>query len=116
MRGQGTEFDSFREYVAGDDVRAIDWRATARAADVLVRTWRPERNRHMLMLLDTGRVSAGRVGTGGADGTRLDASIEAALLLGGLAAAAAIRSICSPSTVRCARRCAASAADGCNRS
>ncbi|MBF6223721.1 DUF58 domain-containing protein [Nocardia abscessus] len=84
LRGQGTEFDSFREYVAGDDVRAIDWRATARATDVLVRTWRPERNRHMLMLLDTGRVSAGRVG----DGTRLDASIEAALLLGGLAAAA----------------------------
>ncbi|WP_433757918.1 DUF58 domain-containing protein [Nocardia sp. CA-135398] len=84
MRGQGTEFDSFREYVAGDDVRAIDWRATARATDVLVRTWRPERNRHMLMVLDTGRISAGRVGTG----TRLDASIEAALLLGGLAAAA----------------------------
>ncbi|WP_280495716.1 DUF58 domain-containing protein [Nocardia asiatica] len=84
LRGQGTEFDSFREYVAGDDVRAIDWRATARATDVLVRTWRPERNRHMLMLLDIGRVSAGRVG----EGTRLDASIEAALLLGGLAAAA----------------------------
>ncbi|WP_433681720.1 DUF58 domain-containing protein [Nocardia sp. CA-119907] len=84
LRGQGTEFDSFREYVAGDDVRAIDWRATARAADVLVRTWRPERNRHMLMVLDTGRISAGRVGAG----TRLDASIEAALLLGGLAAAA----------------------------
>ncbi|MFG1790799.1 DUF58 domain-containing protein [Nocardia sp. NPDC049149] len=84
LRGQGAEFDSFREYVAGDDVRAIDWRATARATDVLVRTWRPERHRHMLMLLDTGRISAGRVG----DGTRLDASIEAALLLGGLAAAA----------------------------
>ncbi|MFC6011687.1 DUF58 domain-containing protein [Nocardia lasii] len=83
-RGQGTEFDSFREYVAGDDVRSIDWRATARAADVLVRTWRPERNRHMLMVLDTGRASAGRVG----EGTRLDGSIEAALLLGGLAAAA----------------------------
>ncbi|PXX62983.1 uncharacterized protein (DUF58 family) [Nocardia tenerifensis] len=84
LRGQGNEFDSFREYVAGDDVRGIDWRATARATDVLVRTWRPERHRHMLMLLDTGRISAGRVG----DGTRLDASIEAALLLGGLAAAA----------------------------
>ncbi|MBL1073270.1 DUF58 domain-containing protein [Nocardia sp. 2] len=83
IRGQGTEFDSFREYVAGDDVRTIDWRATARASDVLVRTWRPERNRHVVMLLDTGRVSAGRVG----DGTRLDATIEAALLLGGLAAA-----------------------------
>lgn len=84
LRGQGTEFDSFREYVTGDDVRAIDWRATARATDVLVRTWRPERNRHMLMLLDTGRISAGRVGAE----TRLDAAIEAALLLGGLAAAA----------------------------
>ncbi|MFI5778482.1 DUF58 domain-containing protein [Nocardia sp. NPDC051570] len=83
-RGQGSEFDSFREYVAGDDVRAIDWRATARATDVLVRTWRPERNRHVLMLLDTGRTAAARIG----EGTRLDVAIEAALLLGGLAAAA----------------------------
>ncbi|MBF6173556.1 DUF58 domain-containing protein [Nocardia blacklockiae] len=83
-RGQGSEFDSFREYVAGDDVRAIDWRATARAADVLVRTWRPERHRRLLLVLDTGRLGAGRIG----DGTRLDVSIEAALLLGGLAAAA----------------------------
>ncbi|MEV6770910.1 DUF58 domain-containing protein [Nocardia sp. NPDC051030] len=95
IRGQGTEFDSFREYVAGDDVRTIDWRATARANDVLVRTWRPERNRHVVMLLDTGRVSAGRIASKGwvsskdrgGDGTRLDAAIEAALLLGGLAAA-----------------------------
>ena len=31
VRGQGTEFDSLREYVDGDDVRSIDWRATARA-------------------------------------------------------------------------------------
>lgn len=83
QRGAGTEFDSFREYVPGDDVRAIDWRATARAADVLVRTWRPERNRHVLMLLDTGRIAAARIG----DGTRLDSAIEAALLLGSLAAA-----------------------------
>ncbi|WP_280397294.1 DUF58 domain-containing protein [Nocardia carnea] len=83
LRGQGTEFDSFREYVPGDDIRTIDWRATARATDVLVRTWRPERNRQLLMLLDTGRSSAARVGAG----TRLDSAIEAALLLGSLAAA-----------------------------
>ncbi|WP_328389724.1 DUF58 domain-containing protein [Nocardia sp. NBC_00416] len=83
LRGQGTEFDSFREYVPGDDVRTIDWRATARATDVLVRTWRPERNRQLLMLLDTGRGSAARVG----EGTRLESAIEAALLLGSLAAA-----------------------------
>ena len=33
IRGQGTEFDSIREYVRGDDVRSIDWRATARHVD-----------------------------------------------------------------------------------
>ncbi|GIH72915.1 DUF58 domain-containing protein [Sphaerimonospora thailandensis] len=62
VRGQGTEFDSLREYVVGDDVRSIDWRATARRADVVVRTWRPERDRRVLIVLDTGRTSAGRVG------------------------------------------------------
>lgn len=83
-RGQGTEFDSLREYVGGDDVRSIDWRATARRADVMVRTWRPERDRRVLMVLDTGRTSAGRVG----DEPRLDACLDAALLLGALASRA----------------------------
>ena len=59
VRGAGTEFDSLREYVVGD-VRSIDWRATARAGGVVVRTWRPERDRHVLIVLDTGRTSAGR--------------------------------------------------------
>ncbi|SHK05026.1 Uncharacterized conserved protein, DUF58 family, contains vWF domain [Pseudonocardia thermophila] len=84
VRGQGTEFDSLREYVIGDDVRSIDWRATARAADVVVRTWRPERDRQVLIVLDTGRTSAGRVG----DAPRLDTAMDAALLLGALAARA----------------------------
>lgn len=93
IRGQGTEFDSLREYVVGDDVRSIDWRATARRADVVVRTWRPERDRRVLIVLDTGRTSAGRVGvdptlldTGG--WPRLDWSMDAALLLAALAARA----------------------------
>ena len=54
IRGQGTEFDSLREYVTGDDVRSIDWRATARRGDVVVRTWRPERDRQVVLVLDTG--------------------------------------------------------------
>jgi uncharacterized protein (DUF58 family) len=87
IRGQGTEFDSLREYVIGDDVRSIDWRATARAADVMVRTWRPERDRRVLLVLDTGRTSAARIG----DGTRLDASMDAAFLLGALAGKAGDR-------------------------
>ncbi|MGC5013304.1 DUF58 domain-containing protein [Streptosporangium sp. DT93] len=108
VRGQGTEFDSLREYVAGDDVRSIDWRATARRNDVVVRTWRPERDRRVLIVLDTGRTSAGRVGiapvptadvavsrTGRAGEPRvvpgwprLDWSMDAALLLAALASRA----------------------------
>lgn len=87
VRGQGTEFDSLREYVGGDDVRSIDWRATARSSDVMVRTWRPERDRRVLLVLDTGRTSAARIG----DGTRLDASMDAAFLLGALAGKAGDR-------------------------
>ncbi|MFG1887441.1 DUF58 domain-containing protein [Micromonospora sp. NPDC049051] len=86
-RGQGTEFDTLREYVVGDDVRSIDWRASARRADVLVRTWRPERDRRLLCVLDTGRTSAVRVG----DEPRLDTAIDAALLLTALAARAGDR-------------------------
>ncbi|MGW4348732.1 DUF58 domain-containing protein [Streptomyces sp. NPDC004690] len=86
-RGEGTEFDSLREYVPGDDTRSIDWRATARQTTVAVRTWRPERDRHILLVLDTGRTSAGRVG----DAPRLDAAMDAALLLAALAARAGDR-------------------------
>ncbi len=81
VRGQGTEFDSLREYVRGDDVRSIDWRATARSSTTMLRTWRPERDRHVVIVIDTGRTAAARVG----DGVRLDAAMEAALLLAALA-------------------------------
>ena len=81
VRGQGTEFDSLREYVRGDDVRSIDWLATARAGTTMLRTWRPERDRHVVIIIDTGRTAAARVG----DGTRVDAALEASLLLAALA-------------------------------
>ena len=87
VRGAGTEFDSLREYVIGDDVRSIDWRATARRQEVVVRTWRPERDRRVLIVIDSGRTAAARIG----DATRLDAAIEAALLLAALASKAGDR-------------------------
>lgn len=127
LRGAGTEFDSLRDYVRGDDVRSIDWRATARRQDaagqhLVVRTWRPERDRRVILCLDASRTSAARVetvaagsgtaaaGTVGSDTDqppdqppdqvtaekaaaepRLDAGIEASLLLGALAAQAGDR-------------------------
>ncbi|MBP3034831.1 DUF58 domain-containing protein [Arthrobacter sp. zg-ZUI100] len=81
LRGAGTEFDSLRDYVRGDDVRSIDWRATARRRDTVVRTWRPERDRRVILALDTSRTSAARIG----EEPRLDTGIEAALLLAMLA-------------------------------
>ena len=84
VRGQGTEFDSLREYVRGDDVRSIDWRATARHNDVMVRTWRPERDRRVIILIDSGRTSAARID----DEPRLDTAFEASLLLAALASKA----------------------------
>lgn len=87
VRGQGTEFDSLREYVRGDDVRSIDWRASARTRTVVVRTWQPERDRRVVLVLDTSRTSAGRVG----DVPRLDSAMDAALLLASLAARAGDR-------------------------
>ncbi|GAA2610003.1 DUF58 domain-containing protein [Dactylosporangium fulvum] len=83
-RGQGTEFDTLREYVLGDDVRSIDWRGSARRSDVVVRTWRPERDRRLVCVLDTGRTSAARIG----DEPRLDAAMDAAMLLASVAARA----------------------------
>src|SRR5690606_26772436 len=58
-----------------------------RRSEVVVRTWRPERDRRVLLVLDTGRLSAGRIG----DAPRIDASIEAALLLTALASRAGDR-------------------------
>src|SRR5690625_5777237 len=87
VRGQGTEFDSLREYVIGDDVRAIDWRATARRSEVVVRTWRPERDRRVMIVLDSSRLSAARLG----DEPRIEAQIESALLLAALASKAGDR-------------------------
>ena len=95
VRGQGTEFDSLRDYVRGDDVRSIDWRATARRNDpstgsgqrLVVRTWRPERDRRVVIVIDSGRTSAARID----NEPRIDTAFESALLLGALASSAGDR-------------------------
>ena len=95
IRGQGTEFDSLRDYVRGDDVRSIDWRATARRLEptgnssqqLVVRTWRPERDRRVIIIIDSGRTSAARI----ENEPRIDTAFESALLLAALACRAGDR-------------------------
>lgn len=80
-RGGGTEFDSLRELTPDDETRRIDWAATARTGRAIVRTFRAERNQTVLVMLDTGRVTAGRVD----DVPRVEHAMDGAMLLAELA-------------------------------
>lgn len=52
MRGRGLDFSEIRAYRPGDDVRSIDWRATARLARPHVRIFNEERDRRTLLVVD----------------------------------------------------------------
>lgn len=52
FRGRGMSFEEHRRYVAGDDVRTIDWRVTARTGQTHVRSYREERERPVLFAVD----------------------------------------------------------------
>ncbi|KAI9134123.1 DUF58 domain-containing protein [Acaryochloris sp. CCMEE 5410] len=57
----GTEFAELQEYNRGDDLRLIDWKATARRGHPLVRVCEPERDQPLLILLDRGRLMTAQV-------------------------------------------------------
>ena len=59
--GNGTEFAELREYRTGDDLRLIDWKATARRSRPVVRVLEPEREQTLYILLDRGRLMTARV-------------------------------------------------------
>ncbi|MEL7208912.1 MAG: DUF58 domain-containing protein, partial [Actinomycetota bacterium] len=76
-RGGGTDFDQLREYTVDDEFGRIDWAATARSDRAIVRTYRAERNQTVLLLLDNGRVMAGRVD----DVPRVEHAMDAVMML-----------------------------------
>jgi len=76
-RGEGSEFESLRDYVPGDDPRRLDWAASARRGRPVVRLHRHERNHVVLVALDASRLMGARVG----DRTKLDFAVDAALSL-----------------------------------
>ncbi len=82
-RSEGREFAALRHYQAGDDLRSVDWKATARRGAPVVREWQPERNQTVWVLLDCGRHLGARLGDGR---TKLDRAVEAALSLARAAA------------------------------
>lgn len=83
-RGLGTEFESLRQYTEGDDYRKIDWKATARKGELVVRNFEQERNQSIVLVLDMGRHMLAEV-----NGVRkLDHVLDAILMLTHAAAAA----------------------------
>ncbi len=54
LRGRGMDFEEFRNYQPGDDIRTIDWRVSARTGKTQTRVYREERERPVLLVLDQG--------------------------------------------------------------
>jgi uncharacterized protein (DUF58 family) len=78
--GQGREFDRLREYIPGDDYRAIAWKASARRDRLIMRDFRLERSQDVLLCVDRGHRMAMRVpGVSGWLG-RVDHAVNAAVL------------------------------------
>jgi uncharacterized protein (DUF58 family) len=87
--GLGTEFESVRDYSPDDDIRQVNWRATARLGRPMSNQYRLERDRDVVCVVDCGRLMAapflaGSVG-GGRDRTRLDAALDAAVAVAAVA-------------------------------
>ncbi|SNS59902.1 Uncharacterized conserved protein, DUF58 family, contains vWF domain [Anaerovirgula multivorans] len=76
-RSDGRDFESLREYVKGDDVRKINWIKSARENKLIVNQYEPESDKHIYILLDTGRTMSYRVN----QYSKLDLAINAALFL-----------------------------------
>ena len=60
--GLGTEFELIRDYQPDDDIRQVNWRATARLGRPMSNQYRLEQDRDLLLLLDAGRLSAAPLG------------------------------------------------------
>jgi uncharacterized protein (DUF58 family) len=87
-RGGETEFESLREYVHGDDVRRVDWKAFARRGKPMIRQYQVERGQELILLIDGGRRMRITTAEGKRRGwTKLDWALDAALQLAAVALA-----------------------------
>lgn len=81
--GDGFEFQALREFAPGMDVRAIDWKQSARHGQLLAKEFRAERNQPIMLAVDSGRLMGEPVG----DVPKLDRALNTALLIGYVALA-----------------------------
>lgn len=98
--GLGTDFELVRDYAPDDDVRQVNWRATARMDRPMSNQFRVDQDRDVVCLVDAGRLMAAPVG----DRTRLDAALDAVTAVALVADEVGDRcgAIAFDATVRCA--------------
>jgi uncharacterized protein (DUF58 family) len=77
FKAAGTDFESLRPYISGEDPRNIDWKATARRGAPISRNKQVERGQQLAVLLDAGRLMAETVGKY----SRLEHALNAAVML-----------------------------------
>ena len=78
MLGLGTEFELIRDYQPDDDIRQVNWRATARMGRPMSNQYRLEQDRDLVILVDAGRLSAAQLLD---HGTVLDTELDAAVAI-----------------------------------
>jgi uncharacterized protein (DUF58 family) len=76
-RGDGGDFHALKDFQTGMDLRAIDWKQSGRHGKLVAREYRTERNHHVILAIDTGRLMCAPTSSG----PRVDQAINAALLL-----------------------------------
>lgn len=84
FKGRSMDFDDLREYNVGDDVKDIDWKATARTGSPLVRRYTAIRKHNILLIVDTGRNMSAATATG-------ESKKDAAILLAGVIGSLTLR-------------------------
>ena len=75
--GLGTEFEMIRDYTQDDDIRQVNWIATARVGRPMSNQYRVEENRDVMCVVDTGRLMASPAGAM----SRLDVALNAVAVL-----------------------------------
>lgn len=81
LRGGESEFERLREYTRDDEYRKLDWKATARRNQLIVRTFQLESNQNVVFMLDAGRLMSAT----SEDVALFDHALNAALMLGHIA-------------------------------
>lgn len=79
FRGQGVNFESLRPYEIGDDVRDIEWNASARTGDTYIKQYIEQREQNVLIVLD--RSASGLFGAAGRTKQALAAEIGAVITM-----------------------------------